>query len=264
MNRIAYIAVLMLAACSDAHERSVDEALRIGNAYHQAGELQKALEAYMGSPEDNRTSFNAGVVLQETGQWTEAVERYTLASNMADSVADRAKALYNLGHVWSDRAMLADSTARQAGEQARSITLEGDINDQVRLVVIRDSLLTLERELSQLTDSALLQSEDAYRNVLRLTPTEEDARHNLALVIERIAARPKPANNEGGKDPNKDRDLGEKAKLIMARADELVEKYLFQEALDVMRQGVQQDPTLQQRKDYMDKLDMITKAARPS
>ena len=50
----------------------------------------------------------------------------------------------------------------------------------------------------------------------------------------------------------------------MARADELVEKYLFQEALDVMRQGVQQDPTLQQRKDYMDKLDMITKAARPS
>ena len=82
--------------------------------------------------------------------------------------------------------------------------------------------------------------------------------------MERIAARPKPATNEGGKDPNKDRDLGEKAKLIMARADELVEKYLFQEALDVMRQGVQQDPTLQQRKDYMDKLDMITKAARPS
>ena len=82
--------------------------------------------------------------------------------------------------------------------------------------------------------------------------------------MERIAARPKPTTGEGGKDPNKDGELGDKAKLIMARADELVEKYLFQEALDVMRKGVQQDPTLQQRKDYMDKLDMITKAARPS
>ena len=262
MKRAAYIALLMLVACDDAHERSVDKALRIGNAFHHAGDQVQALNAYMGAPEDHRTVFNAGVVLQQTGQWMEAVERYTLAANLADSAADRAKALYDLGYVWSDRAFLADSTSKLAGEQARAIVLEGDINEQVRLVVLRDSLFTMERDLSQLTDSALMQSREAYRNVLRIEPQEEDARHNLALVMQRIRERPDPADADGSKDPNKDKDLGEKAKLIMARADELVEKYLFQEALDVMRQGIQQDASLQQRKEYMDKLDMITKAAR--
>jgi len=263
MKRAATIAILLFSACGTAHERAVEDALHAGNAFYLADDLESALEAYRASPEDHRTSFNAGLVLHRTDRAAEAVERYTVASNLADSAMDRARALYNLGHLWNERATLSDSTAALAGEQARSIKLEGDINEQVRLVVLRDSLFTLERDLIHFTDSALTQSRSAYQQTLRWSPTDEDARHNLTLVLKRIASRPTMDTEKGGTEKQDDQKLGAKALLIMERADQLVEKYLFQDALDLMRQGIQQDPTLQQRKDYMDKLDMITKAARP-
>ena len=57
------------------------------------------------------------------------------------------------------------------------------------------------------------------------------------------------------------KELSERAKLIMKRADELVEQHKFKEALEVMEQGLKQDATLQKEKEYMDKLGVVTKAA---
>ena len=47
----------------------------------------------------------------------------------------------------------------------------------------------------------------------------------------------------------------------MQQADEMVERYEFTKALNLLRDALKTDPTLQQRQDYMNKLDVVTKAA---
>ena len=70
------------------------------------------------------------------------------------------------------------------------------------------------------------------------------------------------ATRTGDKDKDKDKELSARAQLIMKKADELVEQYKFDEALSVMQQGLKEDPSLKAKKEYMDKLDVVTKAAR--
>jgi tetratricopeptide (TPR) repeat protein len=262
MNRTALLLLLLAAACTSAEERAVEDALRQGNALFEAGDTTQAIRLFDGSPDDHRTRYNAGFALHGQGGLEEAVERFSTAFTLADSAADRNRAAYALGHTWALRATLADTLSRAAGREAKAIRLQGDINDQVRQVVLRDSLFRLERSLVQLTDSALEAGRDAYRNALRMDPTDEQARYNLALVQRSIAAR-RPGGNDGKGDKNdKDKELGLLAKRIMAQADSLVDRYRFQEALDLMQGGLQRDPTLEQRKDYMDKLGTITRTAK--
>jgi hypothetical protein len=49
--------------------------------------------------------------------------------------------------------------------------------------------------------------------------------------------------------------------IILQKADELVDAYKFAEALALLNAGLKQDPTLEQRKDYMEKLELVQKAA---
>ena len=85
----------------------------------------------------------------------------------------------------------------------------------------------------------------------------------MALVQRRIAARVEEKSN-GPNDQNdekKNEGLSEKAKMLMQQADEMVERYEFTKALNLLRDALKTDPTLQQRQDYMNKLDVVTKAA---
>lgn len=263
MTRILILLPFIAVACTSAVERDVEEALRNGNALFDAGDTIQAVRTYDASPEDHRTLYNAGLALQGQGSLEEAVERFSAALVSADSATDRNKAAFGLAHTWAMRATLADTLARTARRQAGSIRLEGDINDQVRQVVLRDSLHRLERSLVQLTDSALDAGRDAYRQALLMDPTDEDARYNLALIQRVIASRrPDRKDGEDGDKGDKDKELGVLAQRIMAQADSLVEQFRFQDALDLMQGGLQKDPTLQQRKDYMDKLGTITRTAK--
>jgi tetratricopeptide (TPR) repeat protein len=263
MNRNLILTLLLAAACTSAEERAVDDALRNGNALFDAGDTTQALREYDAAPEDHRTRYNAGLGLHGQGSLEEAVDRFSSAFALADSAADRNKATYALGHTWALRATLADTLARMAAREARSIRLEGDINDQVRQMVLRDSLQRMERNLIQLTDSALEAGRDAYRDALRMDPGDEQARHNLTLVERAIAAR-RPGRQDGreGDKDKQDKELGLLAKRIMAQADSMVERYRFQDALDLMQGGLLKDPTLEQRKDYMDKLGTITRTSK--
>ena len=126
----------------------------------------------------------------------------------------------------------------------------------------RDSLQRQRNGLDHLVDSALTEGAEQFKNTLRRTPQDEDARHNLAIAQRLIAARPKNPGGNGSNKKDEKKELSERAKLIMKRADELVEEHKFQEALEVLEQGLKQDATLQKEKEYMDKLGVVTKAAR--
>jgi tetratricopeptide (TPR) repeat protein len=255
---------LLLAACGDPDKRAVEKALRAGSASYHEGDLETALAHFQDAPEDHRLKYNAGVVLDHLDRLGEATQRFEEAAVLADSSVQRANAQYNLGHTWQRRATVADTLAAQAARAAAAMQPGGDITEQVRNAVVLDSLLiSISKELL-FSDSALLQGREAYRAALRNNPHDEDARYNLTMVQNTLAARAKAAEQRRReRDAEKGKELTQLARAIIARADSLVGRYAFDEALRTMREGLEREPALMQRKDYSDKLETVTKAARP-
>lgn len=264
MKHAAYIALIALTACGTPAERAAERALREGAKTYRAQQYDQAASIYALASFDPRVAYNLGNTLYRRAQWDTAMAAYGQAIASAPVGPGQARAFHNLGNGWMHLAAQADTLAQQAREQLSTIRIEGeDIGRKVHQFVVRDSLRTAQRDLEHLIDSALVQGAEAYKNALRRSPEDEDARHNLALAQGMIAARVKEAAEANAKDPNKDKDKGlsERAKLIMQKADELVEQHLFKDALKVMTDGLKADPTLKQQQEYMHKLDVVTKAA---
>ncbi|MDX9752305.1 MAG: hypothetical protein RBT71_14600, partial [Flavobacteriales bacterium] len=168
------------------------------------------------------------------------------------------------GHVRLMEALAADSLHRHHTAALGGIRIEGDdIALNVERFVLRDSLRRELRRLDALIDSSLAQGAAAEMRALRLMPTHEDARHDLALARHLIGLRPGAGTGQDGDRDGEDqeKELGVRAMRIIQQADSLVDAYRFKEALGVLEQGLREDPTLEQRKGYMDKLDLVTKAA---
>lgn len=265
MKRPVYIALLLLlAACGDAGKRAAEDALYGGNAHYNAGRYTEALHAYEPGRADAQVMHNIGAANLRLKAWDMAVPAFREAADRLADTTAQAMAWYHTGNARVMEALAADSLQRAHDKTLRGIRIEGDdVAQKVELYVLRDSLRRELRRLSLLIDSSLTQGIDAYKRSLRLAPTDEDARHNLILTQELVEERPGGGKNkDGGKDgDDKQKELGVRALVIIQQADSLVDAYRFKEALGVLEQGLREDPTLQQRKEYMEKLDLVTKAA---
>ena len=256
----AMMALLLLQACGDADARLAARALQDGNTHYHQERFAQADSSYAGAPGDHRAVYNRGNSAHRSAAWNAAVQHFGTAVELADSAVDRARAQYNLGNARRLQARYADSLGQALGRDIAGIRIEGpDIAGKVRLAVHRDSLRQLQQRMLHLTDSALVAGAEAYRKCLRLEPHAEDARHNLTAALTLIAER---RSGDDGANTNKDQALSERARQLLAEADELVEQYRFREALELLRSALEKEPSLEQRKDYMDKLDVVTKAAQ--
>ncbi len=263
MRNCFYIAVLALVACGTPQERLAERALRTGAGPYHARLFATADSAYAGAPDDERAIFNRGNSNHRLGKWTEAIAYFRAAAGMDSTEHERARIHFNLGNIYMAEAMHADTVARRQSEALSTMQMDGpDIATKVTQYVLRDSVQRDIKRLEALVDSSLLAALEGYKESLRNAPDDDDARFNLVYVQRLIAQRPNPDDAGGNSsDKDKDKELSARAKLIMERADELVEKYKFREALDVLQQGLKQDPSLKAKKEYMDKLDVVTKAA---
>lgn len=262
MRAPLFIAVLGLVACGDPHERAVETALRAGNVQYKRDQFTSADSAYATGPADMRLRYNRGNAAFRLHDLDSAIAHFNEAAQQTKDLREQARAHYNLGDTRLQQAQWADSLAHSLDGTISGIRIEGpDIATKVNAFVLRDSLVRQREQMDQLVDSALAEGLEQFKNTLRRTPDDEDARHNLALAQRMIAARPKNAGGDGSNKDDEKKELSERAKLIMKRADELVEQHKFKEALEVMEQGLKQDATLQKEKEYMDKLGVVTKAA---
>lgn len=263
MKHLPAIALLLLlSACSNSDERAVYRALHAGSAEYRSGKFEQAAATFGNAPEDARLFYNQGDAYFRIQQADSAIAAFRNAEWMADS-SIFADATYNLGTAHLLQARVADSLSKAYTEQIAGITLEGqDIARNVSMYVLRDSLRKDVRRLENLVDSALKAGASSLKRSLRSMPSDEDARYNLVAAQRLIASRAK-AEAERKKNENDDskKELGERALLIMQKAEELVEQYKFSEALNVLKDGLKKDPSLEQRKDYMDKLELVQKAA---
>lgn len=262
MKYALFIAVLLLVGCGTQQERDAEHALHTGEEAYREGNFSEAADAYSKAAFDPRVGYDLGNALYRQQLWDTAVSAFANSSYALPNGPLKADALHNLGNGWMERSFYADSLSAVMGKKAAGVRIEGDdIGMKVRQVVLRDSMQRAVQHLQHLVDSALAQSASAYKSSLRLAPTDDDTRHNLALALYKIAAREKAANEKNGGKNDEDKELSERAKEIMAQADELVEQYKFQEALKVMQDGLKEDPTLKNKQEYMDKLNVVNTAA---
>lgn len=263
MKPVPVIAVLLLASCSTADERAVQRALHAGAEHYRAERFADAAERFTDAPQDARLDYNLGNAQYRLGAFDDAVPSFQNAGNNADSTLV-GRASYNLGTARLLQARHADSLMKAYTEQVAGIKIEGqDVAENVGLYVLRDSLRRDIRRLDHLVDSALKAGAAALRSTLLVEPNNDDARHNLVAAKSLIASRAKEAAERKDKDGDEDKkkELGERALMILQQADGLVEEYKFAEALALLKAGLKQDPTLEQRKDYMEKLELVEKAA---
>jgi tetratricopeptide (TPR) repeat protein len=262
MNRSLLIPRLMLlTACADEQTRKAELALQEGNARYQQGRFVPAMDAYADGLHDGRVQHNSGKAAYRAGEWHKAVEHLGSATGMFSDTVHLASAWHDLGNARLKQAQWADSMALAlAAQLAEPAPASADIADRVRLALVRDSLRTERSRLVHLTDSALQVGEKAYRQALRLAPTDEDTRFNLVLARRLIASQRKDKGSE--KEPDKrQQELSERARQLMQQADELVEAYRFKEALELLQRGLKEEPSLAREEQYINKLNVVTQAA---
>jgi tetratricopeptide (TPR) repeat protein len=98
-----------------------------------------------------------------------------------------------------------------------------------------------------LADNKIEESINAYEMALKSNPTDNDTRYNLAF------AQMKLKNN-----PQKNEEKESEADKIKKRADELIEKKMYKEAYNLMKEGEKTDKSLLQYSDFTNRiLDII-------
>lgn len=264
MRYLLIIALLLLAACGDRNQQIAEEAIRAGNAHYRSSDYVLAVDEYAKANFDPRALHNSAKAHYRAADHAQAVADLAATLEIMDDTIHIADAYHDMGNARLMHSRWADSMSVIAGERSAAIQLEGDdIAEKVRQAVVRDSLSTEGTRLAQLSDSALAQSVIAFKNALRHDPKDEDTRYNLAFSQKLLAAREKE-RREADEDKEKNKELSERAKALMKKADELVEVFKFNEALELLQRGMAEDPTLAKEKEYVQKLEVVTKAAEAS
>lgn len=260
-----HIPCLLLVACGTPQERAAEHALRSGALAYREGRFEEAAAIYEKATFDPRVAFNLGDALHGKRLWDTALTTFADAAERALDTTLQADAYHNLGNGWMRMALTADTTVQLLEDKLEVMVIDGqDIARKVRAIVERDSVMQELKVLDQLLDSSLVQASEAYKSSLRRAPQDEDSRHNLGLAQRMIAARVKEVEERKKREAEKNtnKGLSERALAIMQQADALVDQYRFTEALKVMQDGINKDPSLAQRQDYMNKLNVVTNAAK--
>lgn len=264
MKRILLIPAMAVLGCGTAEQRLANRALRDGGVRYNESAYVAADSAYAQAGTDQRCVYNRGNAAFRLGSWSEAIAHYTTAAGMDTGATEQARARFGLGNAHYAEARDADSTIPRIQRELAGIRVEGqDIAEKLSKYVLRDSLIREVAGLDAQIDSSLSAAIANYKAALRHAPADDSLRFNLVLAQRQLALREaeKAGRNGGDGDKDKDQALSARAQLLMQHADSLVEIYRFRDALDMLQRGLQQDPTLKSRKDYMDKLDLVTKAA---
>lgn len=92
---------------------------------------------------------------------------------------------------------------------------------------------------------------EAYKNSLRNAPSDDQTRYNLAHALQQLKKQ-RENDQKNKQDPPSDY-----AKRMKKKADALVEKFQFKEALDLMEKALRKDVTVSNYKAYMNNLQTL-------
>lgn len=90
-----------------------------------------------------------------------------------------------------------------------------------------------------------------FKSSLKSNPTNEDARYNYELLKKIVDEQEQQQNNDEDIEPS------EYAKQIKAQADKMAQRFLFEQALNIMQEGLKKDKTVAAYNSFITKLNDV-------
>lgn len=104
---------------------------------------------------------------------------------------------------------------------------------------------------AHMAEKAFDKAVEAFKNSLRNNPADEEARYNLAHAQKMLKKQQEEDQKNNPPPPT------EFAKREKKKADKLVEKYQFEEALQLLEAALEKDMTVSNYKEYMQHLESV-------
>lgn len=211
MKRIIFISLLMLVVLGLSAQRNVRKETHKGDTnyreqkYGAAEEKYKsAIELYANSKnneikEEDKSKeafYNLGNTYYRQGRWDEAIKEYSNYQTMESNPSKQSGAWSNIGNSYLNKAIRKTQPkdmSQQQGNQQQGVQQQPEQPEK----------------LPRLED--LNKSMDAYKNALRLNPTDEEARYNLATVQKMIKdQKDNNQNNQNNQNQKQQKDEQQK------------------------------------------------------
>ena len=101
-----------------------------------------------------------------------------------------------------------------------------------------------------------------FKQAIKADPANEDARYNYEMLKKRLEQKKKEEEQKKKDQQNKNQDEkqepSEYAKKLKAQADRLVELKQYQQAYDLMAEGLKKDQTVSAYNDYINRLKIVS------
>jgi tetratricopeptide (TPR) repeat protein len=97
------------------------------------------------------------------------------------------------------------------------------------------------------------QAANRFKQALILNPKDEDARYNYELALSKLQEQEQNQDQQ-----NQPPEPSEEAKRLKALAESLVDQRRYNEALNLMKEGLKSDPTVAAFNDFIKRIENIT------
>ena len=104
---------------------------------------------------------------------------------------------------------------------------------------------------AQLAQKEFEKAIEAYKHSLRNNPADNETRYNLALAKQKLQKQ-KEDEEKNKKDPPSDY-----AKRMKKKADDMITKFQFKAASELMKKALEKDMTVSNYKEFMEKMDAV-------
>jgi Ca-activated chloride channel homolog len=145
--------------------------------------------------QDDQSSIIKGNQLYKNQQYDKAAAEYQKATDVNEK---NTKAQYNLGDA------LYKSKKNSAAQKAFDAAAENAKDETFKSRAIYNKGVSLTRE------KKLQESIDAYKDALRLNPTDDEARDNLQKALNELKKQPEQKQNKQNQDKNKNNNQDNK------------------------------------------------------
>jgi tetratricopeptide (TPR) repeat protein len=239
---------------------NVNKITREGNIQFKNKKYATAEKSYrkaLNINEDNSlTSFNLGDALYEQQKFDDAKTNFNLALQASKNKKEIARVNHNLGNAILKESLVINSTIKEINKEIDILNDDSnkDIITKVNDYVKSDSLSKRIELLNKQFDSLIIVSSNAFKNSLRLNSLDDDSRYNLAfcqMFIKNENEKKNKKQKENKKEPTKF------AIGIKKQSDKLVSQRKYSEAYNLLSNNLKKDPTIDEFRDYINKLSDI-------
>lgn len=167
--------------------------------------------------------------------------------------AEKYKTLIDSFEVNSDNAQLnyANSLAKIGKEQEADAlyrTLAANSADKVVKSLALQQLGVMASEKKNLQDAA-----SYFKQSLKAHPANDGARYNYELAKKKLKEQQDQEQQKKDEQP----EPSEWAKELKKKAEQLVNRFQYREAFELMQQGLQQDPTVKAYNNFINRIGTI-------